>query len=135
MEGCKEGFGFAHSQSSITLTSDDPAHESVDWNNEFQFLFERLFEHESAVIKLRELTDKFATVAKQIGTTIISEINLADDAKTIPPVTKSVGGVAGGQKFIYAPQRLFFKFATDENDIYGGHEYIMKVSHVLVPPL
>ena len=101
--------------------------EGRDWNAEFQFLMESLFDNEESIEKMRDLCECFAAVAKEIGTIIISELFLPPEDRTIPPVTGTMGGVAGGEKYVYAPERIFFKFAVDERGIYGGTEYIMKV--------
>ncbi len=47
---------------------------------------------------------------------------------TIPVL---LSGIAGGEKYIYAPERIFFKIAVDKRGLYGGDEFIMKVSMIL----
>lgn len=108
----------------------DQSYQGRDWNSEFQYLMEGLFDNEENIEKLRDLCEAFATVAKEIGTIIISELFLPPHERTIPPVTSTVGGVAGGEKYVYEPDRIFFKFAVDDRGIYGGTEYIMKVCYV-----
>jgi hypothetical protein len=98
-----------------------------DWNAEFQNLLETLFDSEESVHKMRTLCENFARVAKEIGTIIISELFVPQEQRKIPSVTDTVGGAAGGEKYVYLPERIFFKFAVDERGLYGGTEYIMKV--------
>lgn len=39
-----------------------------------------------------------------------------------------ITGIAGGEKYIYAPERIFFKIAVDKRGLYGGDEFIMKAA-------
>jgi hypothetical protein len=62
------------------------------------------------------------------GKIIISEVFLPYKQKTIKPI--SIGGVAGGEKYIH--RGILFKFAMDWEGLYGGDEYSAKVaSHEL----
>eukprot|EP01119_Soliformovum_irregulare_P025748 TRINITY_DN9620_c0_g1_i3.p1 TRINITY_DN9620_c0_g1~~TRINITY_DN9620_c0_g1_i3.p1 ORF type:complete len:666 (+),score=209.19 TRINITY_DN9620_c0_g1_i3:3-2000(+) len=104
-----------------------------DWNEEFQQLKERelLMQQDHAaefdrLSELRTLIEDFAKTAETIGTKIISELFLPMDRKTIVPRTSSVGGVAGGAKYI--EQGIFFKFPVDEKNLYGGDEFSMKTA-------
>ena len=55
---------------------------------------------------------------------IISEKFVADDKKTIPPLTQQLGGVAGGEKYIVAG--ILFKFAIDSQGLYGSDDLAAK---------
>jgi hypothetical protein len=66
------------------------------------------------------LSKNFVHVAKTFGKVIISERNLPPHCRTINPV--SVGGVAGGEKYIY--HGILYKFAVDWLRIYGADQYI-----------
>ncbi len=57
------------------------------------------------------------------GKIIISELFLEPSQRTIPLAT-SVGGTAGGVKYIY--HGILFKFARDEHGIYGGDHFAQK---------
>ena len=61
----------------------------------------------------------FREAAKNIGRTIISEMHLPDEHKTIVPV--SLGGVAGGQKLVHSG--ILFKFAADVQLANGSFMY------------
>jgi hypothetical protein len=88
-----------------------------NWNEEFQRLIEKTYddpENELARTReLRRLCEEFAQLAKRIGTIIISELFLPIHQKTIPPAT-CMGGIAGGEKYVYLPEGLFFKTALDK---------------------
>lgn len=58
------------------------------------------------------------------GVQIISEKFVADDKKTIPPLTQQLGGVAGGEKYIVAG--ILFKFAIDSQGLYGSDDLAAK---------
>lgn len=102
-----------------------------NWNERFQSLREQMLAGtlRAPTQALRSLCEEFAKVAKSIGTTIISELFMNPDERTIKPVTQAIGGIAGGEKYIHAEEGIFFKFALDTKGIYGGDEYIMKVPH------
>jgi hypothetical protein len=82
----------------------------------------------------------FVNLAKTYGRVIISERPLPIEKKTVKPVTATLGGVAGGDKYIV--RSILFKFATDviihqskENTkiwMYGGrtcsHERAIKTA-------
>eukprot|EP01129_Flabellula_baltica_P012033 TRINITY_DN5373_c0_g1_i1.p1 TRINITY_DN5373_c0_g1~~TRINITY_DN5373_c0_g1_i1.p1 ORF type:complete len:726 (-),score=148.54 TRINITY_DN5373_c0_g1_i1:468-2645(-) len=94
--------------------------ESINWNGIFQDLL-TLRDDEDKFSKLFHLAHDFVYSAKTYSKIIISESSLPDHVKTIKPV--SVGGVAGGSKFIV--QNILFKFILDvelrENFfMYGG---------------
>jgi hypothetical protein len=78
--------------------------------------------------KLCTLAKDFVAAAKMYGKIIISEVFLPYKQKTIKPI--SIGGVAGGEKYIH--RGILFKFAMDWEGLYGGDEYSAKVaSHEL----
>jgi len=103
-----------------------------DWNEEFQKLIEKKFsDPENELLRtreLRKLCEEFSALAKRIGTIILSELFLPNHMKTIPPVTNTIPGVAGGEKYVYLPESIFFKISLDTNNLYGGDEYIMKAA-------
>jgi hypothetical protein len=64
------------------------------------------------------------TVAAQSVKLIIQQQHLPVEQQSIKPL--DVGGIAGGTK--YANADIFFKFATDNQGLYGGDRYAAKVS-------
>jgi hypothetical protein len=64
-------------------------------------------------------------VRPHAGETIIRERSLPTALKTIKP-SDDFGGIAGGEKFCVAG--IFFKFAIDNNNIYGT------LTGLLLPP-
>lgn len=80
----------------------------IDWNGHFQ----KLLDSPDSIDKfgqLRNLANDFCFTAELYARVIISELYLPTCQKTIKP--SSVGGVAGGQKFVV--QGILFKFAVD----------------------
>lgn len=78
--------------------------------------------------KMKNLELDFVHTAETYGKIIIQEMCLPDDRKTLRPV--SVGGVAGGAKYI--SNGILFKFAVDERNLYGGDQNAIKsASHDL----
>jgi hypothetical protein len=69
--------------------------------------------------RLSSLSRDFVHIAKTFGKIIISERFLPPAARTINPCV-SVGGLAGGEKYIY--HGILFKFAVDWLNIYGGDQ-------------
>jgi len=53
--------------------------------------------------KLRQLSEAFERQARKFGKTIIKELHLPYEAKTIPPESKM--GIAGGEKYIVVRPR------------------------------
>ena len=49
---------------------------------------------------MADLANEFAQASKLYGKIIITEKHLPLDLKTIKPITKSIGGIAGGEKTI-----------------------------------
>ena len=72
-----------------------------DWNDEYQHLVEQEVSSSGELFAkyagINALLDQFLETAKRQGETIISEVNLPVEQKSIRPV--DVGGVAGGLKF------------------------------------
>jgi len=115
---------------------------TATWNERFQTLLQKTFHPNSVgitatpdpeadlnrTIQLQKLCDDFAKEAKRIGVVIIREMFLDLKQKSIQPVTYALGGVAGGEKYIY--KGIFFKFAVDFLNLYGGHEFALKTAEV-----
>lgn len=72
--------------------------------------------------QLSSMTAQFTEDAVKYGSIIIREQMLPPAKKSIKPA--SVGGVAGGQKFVY--EGIFFKFPTDDVGLYGNLENAMR---------
>eukprot|EP01127_Copromyxa_protea_P013751 TRINITY_DN3720_c0_g1_i2.p1 TRINITY_DN3720_c0_g1~~TRINITY_DN3720_c0_g1_i2.p1 ORF type:complete len:1412 (+),score=225.99 TRINITY_DN3720_c0_g1_i2:23-4237(+) len=92
----------------------------AEWNTRFQELI-AMTESASKFRKLSSLSMDFVSVAETYGKIIISENYIPDSMKTITPA--SVGGIAGGRKYIC--QGILFKFALDTQIspglwMYGG---------------
>nr|BAJ94575.1 predicted protein [Hordeum vulgare subsp. vulgare] len=112
------------------------------WNERFQTLCESMSElsnnetsikHEKDMLdiysQLRDLAQAFISTATYYGKIIIVERHLSD--KTIKPLTKQIGGIAGGDKYIV--KGILFKFALDVNGIFGSDENAMKMAgHELI---
>jgi len=103
---------------------------NVEWNAMFQAILAMPKETEQQQLerfeKLSALAADFQHTAKMCGKIIISEKNLPDKERTIKEA--SVGGQAGGTKYIY--HGILFKFATNSNcsNIYSADEYAMKAA-------
>jgi tetratricopeptide (TPR) repeat protein len=116
------------------------------WNEEFQRLWvrhleannrlrssrsavdagaDRLDEELNVLLSIGQLVSDFTNAAMRIGRVIISEAFQPAERKSIKPV--AVGGVGGGLKFV--AEGMFFKFAVDEYDLYGGNEYAAKAAN------
>ena len=114
---CTDDFELeAQPESKLTMKLEDRS-----WNEEFQRAL-NMPEGEKKWKALARLGKDFVYCSKTYGKIIITEYHLPDDKKTIPP-EKSLGGVAGGEKYLCAG--IFFKFALDidlGNDkwMYGG---------------
>lgn len=80
----------------------------IDWNERFQELLASP-DSLNKFAQLRNLANDFCFTAELYARIIISELYLPTSQKTIKP--SSVGGVAGGQKFIV--QGILFKFSVD----------------------
>ncbi|KNC51923.1 uncharacterized protein AMSG_08162 [Thecamonas trahens ATCC 50062] len=68
-------------------------------------------------LELGALLAEFHSVAVALTSTIVSEVHLPNEARSLPALD-SVGGVAGGTK--YAARGIFLKLALDSEGIYGS---------------
>jgi len=76
------------------------------------------------VIRLKNFLAEFTETASRIAKTIVSEVSLPLERKSIKP--RRLGGIAGGEKFL--EEGIFFKFAIDAYKIYGGDKFAMKAA-------
>src|SRR5690349_5697995 len=76
--------------------------------------------------KINQLWNEFVQEAIPIAKQIILEAHYPPAHRTIEPITKSVGGIAGGEK--YFAKNMFFKFSIDYTDLYGGNQFAKKVA-------
>lgn len=76
------------------------------------------------LIKVREFLAEFIDTATRVAKTIVSEMTLPLEAKTVRP--RNLGGIAGGEK--YLEEGIFFKFAIDAYNVYGGDKFAMKAA-------
>ena len=71
------------------------------------------------------LSAEFEQVCVRLSKVVVAERGVRDDDRR--RIKKaSVGGVAGGEKFIY--RGVFLKFALDVSGFYGGHEFSQKAA-------
>eukprot|EP01122_Echinamoeba_exundans_P007904 TRINITY_DN2521_c0_g1_i1.p1 TRINITY_DN2521_c0_g1~~TRINITY_DN2521_c0_g1_i1.p1 ORF type:complete len:1209 (+),score=237.81 TRINITY_DN2521_c0_g1_i1:47-3628(+) len=101
----------------------DEYYKQKNWNREFQDLLARP-DSEEKYSSLSRLANEFVFVAQTYGKVIISELSVPAEEKTVRPV--SIGGIAGGEKYIV--QGILFKFALDISGIYCGDENAMKAA-------
>lgn len=101
----------------------------LTWNEAFQRALEMPQTTESQKLLRSEfiatVSQDFVQTAIMYGKLIISEVFLPDENKTIKP-TKSIGGNAGGEKYLF--NGILFKFAIDWKDIYSSDMYAMKAA-------
>lgn len=101
----------------------------VTWNEAFQRALEMPQTTEAQKLLRSEfiatVSQDFVQTAIMYGKIIISEVFLPDENKTIKP-TKSIGGNAGGEKYLF--NGILFKFAIDWKDIYSSDMYAMKAA-------
>jgi len=76
------------------------------------------------VLNFRQHVQDFRIAASNIAKRIIDEAFLPLHEKTIKPV--DVGGIAGGQKYVY--DGIFLKFAIDLFGVYGGDHAAAKAA-------
>ncbi|GBG31454.1 TPR repeat-containing protein yrrB [Hondaea fermentalgiana] len=74
--------------------------------------------------KLSKLVRDFKHAAETYGKVIISEKHLPDELKSIQPVTNTVRGFAGGEKYIAG--NIFFRLPQDGHRIYGSEALATK---------
>lgn len=107
----------------------NPASPEFDaWNE----LFQTYYEMSSATPEERvhrggktyQIYEHFVHTAKQIAKTIISEMFLTPQKKSIS--SSNAGGVGGGEK--YCARGIFFKFVRDAYGLYGGDHFSMKAA-------
>eukprot|EP01105_Mastigella_eilhardi_P006715 TRINITY_DN1826_c0_g1_i6.p1 TRINITY_DN1826_c0_g1~~TRINITY_DN1826_c0_g1_i6.p1 ORF type:complete len:782 (-),score=188.43 TRINITY_DN1826_c0_g1_i6:545-2770(-) len=107
--------------------------EHPDWNTKFQQAvldISRLTPNTHSEDRLRaystlsQLATDFNYAVKTYGRIIISEVNLPAELKTIKPT--NVGGIAGGDKYVV--QKILFKFALDNHQMYAGDQNAAKVA-------
>ncbi|KNC55344.1 uncharacterized protein AMSG_12404 [Thecamonas trahens ATCC 50062] len=76
---------------------------------------------------IAQLSQELVAAATPVVKTIVNELHIPFPDKTIKPVTQSVGGMAGGDKYIR--DGLFFKLARDVTGAYGGDENAAHAAH------
>lgn len=76
------------------------------------------------LIRIKTFLAEFMDTASRIAKKIVTEMTLPVDAKTVKP--RNMGGIAGGEK--YLEEGIFFKFAIDAYDVYGGDKFAMKAA-------
>ncbi|KAK5577688.1 hypothetical protein RB653_002633 [Dictyostelium firmibasis] len=123
-KGVSDGRSITQSASSLSSKKMESI-SLYSWNSEFQ----RLLEMDDCLEKFERLSSlehDFVYAAESYGRIIISENFLANELKTIKPV--SVGGIAGGEKYIV--QGILFKFALENETfgLYGNDENAMKTA-------
>jgi Clustered mitochondria/Ras family/Translation initiation factor eIF3 subunit 135 len=103
-----------------------------DWNERFQRVLEKLqgsvedmryFKTAHAISELVDLQQDFYNLAESLARRIIMEQHLPDDKKMLKPVTSALGR-AGGVKYIF--DMIMFKFAVDDNGLYGSELAALK---------
>ncbi|KYQ92909.1 hypothetical protein DLAC_05501 [Tieghemostelium lacteum] len=112
-------------KSSSSPQKDSTVESLTSWNSEFQ----KLIEMDDCLEKFERLSSlehDFVYAAETYGRIIISEHFLPHNVRTIKPVT--VGGIAGGEKYIV--QGILFKFAVENETfgLYGNDENAMKTA-------
>eukprot|EP00946_MAST-07B_sp_MAST-7B-sp1_P002776 g2776.t1 len=90
---------------------------NVHWNSRFQKALESKLNND-----LTNLGNDFGFTAKLYAQVLIMEKNLPAWQKTILPV--EIGGFAGGTKYI--AHGIVFKFASDDQKLYGSHHNAAK---------
>lgn len=76
------------------------------------------------LIRIKEFLAEFMDTASRLAKTIVTEMTLPVEAKKIKP--RNMGGIAGGEK--YLEEGIFFKFAIDAYNVYGGDKFAMKAA-------
>ena len=90
---------------------------SFHWNDSFQTALEAKSNKD-----LSHLGEDFHFTANLYSQVLIAEKDLPDWKKTILPV--NIGGFAGGTKYIC--HGIVFKFASDDQKIYGNQQFAAK---------
>ena len=73
-----------------------------------------------AITELMHLSEDFVYASRAVGKLIISEVSLPFEEKVIQPITKGLGGRAGGEKYIV--HNILFKFSLDCFGLFGGSD-------------
>ena len=103
--------------------------EAHKWNIRFQTCLKKMEELDDCselkdrvevVTQLMHLSEDFVYASRAVGKMIISEVCLSIDEKVIKPITKCLGGRAGGEK--YMVHNILFKFALDSFKLFGGSD-------------
>lgn len=96
---------------------------NTSWNTQYQDALDmpcRTEEERQAQFHaLSKLTNDFVALATHYGRTIITELSLPTNKRTIPHKNR-IGGVMGGRKFIV--NGILFKLAIDPK-VRGGHMF------------
>jgi len=79
---------------------------------------------------LVSIAEEFTKLSTRDGTTIILEKYKPTEQKSIRSI--NAGGIAGGVKFI--KESIFYKFASDEHNLYGDLERAMKTASCVPTP-
>ena len=103
-----------------------------DWTSEFRAALHMKRQTKEEKVyragKLLRLSSEFEEVSQKVVKVIVEERFESPERKTLPPL--NVGGVAGGEKYLY--KGIFLKFAIDVSGFYGGNEFSQKAaSHEL----
>jgi hypothetical protein len=102
----------------------------TDWNGRFQTALELPMTTPNLEARRAEeighVCHEFQQEVTNIAKIIIDEVHVAEPSlKQIPPST-TVGGQAGGEKFV--KNNVLYKFARDWRGIYGGQEGASKAA-------
>lgn len=99
--------------------------DKLNWNNSFQNYIKLLkTDPRKALGKIHLLYSNFLMTAQLYTKIIVEEYVLPIEDKTIRPI--SIGGIAGGDKYLI--EGIFFKFALDKANLYGGHSNASKAA-------
>ncbi|KNC53060.1 uncharacterized protein AMSG_09355 [Thecamonas trahens ATCC 50062] len=103
--------------------SNAECNSSVDWNR----MYQEVLESESAdrEEQLAMVRGEFEAAARAHAKIIVDEMHLPPTAQTHPP-SQSMGGVAGGDKYVV--DGMLLKFARDTTGLYGGDAFAGKAA-------
>jgi hypothetical protein len=98
----------------------------MDWNTPFAALLDRLRgpDEAEAAQQLRELFNRFAAVASEAVQDIVDDLSKPLEERR--HACASVGGLAGGLKYVVPECGLFVKFASNAHGIYACEEHAAK---------
>lgn len=103
--------------------ADPPVQKSLsrDWNEEFQTIYETRIQSFQDLVnrtrRLNQLSDEFVQFSRHVVRIIIEELPLPPEERTLQRAA-GMNGLAGGTKFVVG--KVFFKFATNNHDIYDS---------------